>query len=272
MNLTPKENGHKGRLAAVIIEPRQHRYIYRVIKHFMNQLDPNIPFFLFYGKSKFQHIYNYFYRDIKSKKLTIIQLPVDNLSYSQYNVLLKQKQLYSFIPYDKLLFFQTDAWINTKSRYKIDNFIKFDYIGGYSVGPEGIHGNGGVSLRDRKLSLLAIDRFAKKLRPNYPEDVFFNYSIKKLKGLVSCQKTLPQVHGFCCNYSYTDPNQHHPLFFHKVLTNTRHGKKIMKYCPDAAGLMIPSMKLSQIVIPRKPNENLTDAKKKYSILYTSANI
>lgn len=264
MNLATNDSDHLGRLAAVIVEPRKHRFLYRVIKHFMEHLDSKIPFFLYYGKGHFKFVYDYFHREIHSKKLTIIELAVSNLTFSEYNRLLKQPVFYKHIPYDKLLVFQTDAWLNTKSTHSLEQFLDFDYMGGYSIGITGVHGNGGLSIRDRKKSLEAIKRFKNKFSGTYPEDLFFNHGIQKLKGKVACHKYIKQVHQFCCNYSYCDAEKHQSLFFHKVLYEARYGKKIARYCPEAAGLVHKKIKLPQIVIPRPLETDLQEAKKKYS--------
>ena len=265
MDLKARESGHKGRVAAVIVEPRKHRFLYRVIKHFMVHLDDGIPFFLFYGKGNFKFVYDYFYREIHRKKLTLIELPVNNLTPDRYNHLLKEKFFYKHILYDKLLIFQTDAWLNTKSKRSLEDFLDFDYIGGYSIGITGVHGNGGLSLRDRLKSLRAITLFKKTKPSHYPEDLFFNYTIKKIKGKIACQKYIQQVHQFCCNYSYCDAEKHSSLFIHKVLPNQRYGNKITQYCPEAAGLVSNKIKLSQIIIPRPIETDIDEAKKKYSL-------
>ena len=199
---------------AVMVEPRKHPKLYYVIHQYIQHLPKNIPFVLFHGKSSQAWIRGLFQELIESGKLRLHRLALDNFTFDQYNAFLKSRNFYSVIHTPKILVFQTDSLVNPKSVHNLDHFKSFDYIGGESYGLNGLHGNGGVSIRDRALSIEAVRRFGSKHPLNYPEDVFFYTNIRLLRGRVGNRAEMAR---FCCNYCYINPFSSHPMFFHKYV-------------------------------------------------------
>ena len=120
-------------------------------------------------------------------KIKIIQLPIDGLDpldtegrnpETSYNGLLTSEKFWNLFKGEKILIHQEDSCI-FKSNY--EDFLKFDYIGApwdesHSWWEEsGLImpvGNGGFSLRTRKIMLEIIQRFERS--PDDNEDVYFS--------------------------------------------------------------------------------------------------
>ena len=215
-------------LTAIMIEPRKHDQLYKVVSMFMGKLDNSIKFILFHSEKNQEFIFELFYDEISQGKIKLVKLETDNLNANEYNRLLKQPFIYKHIPTMRFLLFQTDTYLNSQSKYKLENFMNFDYIGGESHGLGGLHGNGGLSLRNTVLSLKAIYSYGKKFSPDYPEDVFFYHNIKNLLGKVG---TVTEMSKFCCNYNFINPYSSHPLFFHKLVPKIKYYQHIVNYCP-----------------------------------------
>ena len=94
-----------------------------------------------------------------STSINVIKTNVNNLNQSSYSDLLSCKYFWNLLHGEKILIYQEDSCI---FRNNIDNYLQFDYIGApwpltqndnsYNVG------NGGFSLRTRKIMLEIIDK------------------------------------------------------------------------------------------------------------------
>jgi len=118
-----------------------------------------------------------------SPNIRIIKLDVDNLDpYVSYNELLTSEYFWNLFSSEKILIYQEDSCI---FKTNINDFTEFDYIGApwdhelewvKQSGLKIAAGNGGFSLRTRKLMLDIIKRYPRT--SNELEDVYFSRTIQ----------------------------------------------------------------------------------------------
>jgi len=112
-------------LCVSIIEPRPlTNKINLLIKNVRDTLG-DVPVFIFCGKSSIDRIE-------KDDNIELIKLEKDNYTSIEYCNLCKSDKFWDYISTDKILFMQTDGCLCTKSKYSIENFYHYDYIGGYA--------------------------------------------------------------------------------------------------------------------------------------------
>jgi hypothetical protein len=135
---------------AIIIEPREHKALSLVLNNFIKNLDKNWTFYIYHGinnKKLIKNIINEELKDYK-KKIKLINLNVENLSFEDYNKILYDNSFYDKINTEMFLIFQTDSLISNKYSKLIYNFIEYDYVGAPWL--NGCIGNGGLSFRKTK--------------------------------------------------------------------------------------------------------------------------
>jgi hypothetical protein len=154
---------------AIIIEPRIHDALNFVLDNFLNNLDEDWVFIIFYGT----HNKNYLFDIIKNNfldiinRITLINLNVSNLTISDYNNILFNLDFYKFIKTQYFLIFQTDSLIRVKYKYYINYFLEYDYVGAPWENPKKIFnrndcnnvGNGGLSLRNKEKMIEIINKY-----------------------------------------------------------------------------------------------------------------
>ena len=135
--------------SAIIIEPRNHPALEFVLNNFTTNLNDDWGFVIFYGNLNYDYVINIvtkipnYYNRIK-----LININIDNLTIDMYNDLLKNINLYEYIPTETFLIFQTDTLINPKYKDLIYEFINYDYVGAPWIFNNQV-GNGGLSLRKK---------------------------------------------------------------------------------------------------------------------------
>jgi hypothetical protein len=108
--------------------------------------------------------------------MSLWNLGVDNLSMQGYSALLTSKEFWNTIQSEQVLIFQTDAITCGKSKFKIDDFMDYDFIGapvptyisilinilfmskGYITGHSRFY-NGGLSYRTKSKMLAVIEEY-----------------------------------------------------------------------------------------------------------------
>jgi hypothetical protein len=199
----------------VIIEPRIHSNLIKVINKFYNYLidsasklahdallaesasRSNWKIIFYCGKNLKTYWIN------KLPNIEIRELEVNNLTYCEYSDLLKSLEFWENIKSKYILIFQTDTWICSNNNMDIYKFIKYDFIGGYAPQnwwsnqlptfntiPKIQCFNGGLSLRNREAMINAVKTFAPKKTENfkdsnkdfttYHEDLYFINCLYKL--------------------------------------------------------------------------------------------
>lgn len=189
-------------LAGLFVEPRRLKQVVLNIVNFQRCL-PKKKLYFYCGKDnkKYHEAEMYAYNERNDVKINIsdiqiIELDTTNLNFETYSNLLKNKDIWETIEADYVLTIQTDGCLCEKSPFKIEDFFKYDYVGGYTPNnhwreikkmktkPPGNFWccNGGFSLRNRKRCLQVIDHFktSKTERyhnkcpvENYAEDLYF---------------------------------------------------------------------------------------------------
>ena len=191
--------------ALVIVEPRKHKHLETVLRNFDELMPSDWDIYIFHGVSAHDFAKDAS-RVIKNKQRNIFlkALDVDNLDANGYNFLFKQKGFWEKVEAENVLVFQTDTALCSKSKFPIEDFMQYNYIGcnktrtaignkhnlDYWKGP--FYGVGGLSFRKMDFMLKCIDTH--KRPPNYPEDVYFSEC-----GELSNSKpeTVDIIHSFC---------------------------------------------------------------------------
>ena len=119
------ENSSK---AIVIVEPRAHKLLKPVIENFDELMDKSWDLYVFYGKSH-ENYAKESTNKIKGRKVYLLPLETDNLTADEYNALFRQISFWNKVKADNILVFQTDTFLCKGSINKINDFMKFDYIG-----------------------------------------------------------------------------------------------------------------------------------------------
>jgi hypothetical protein len=153
---------------AIIVEPRKHRALEFVLQNFTENLNENWNFIIYHGSDNMKML-----KDIISRlsanvqnRITLINLNVRNLNIKQYSTMFFCPTFYDNIPTETFLIFQTDSMILKENRNKINDFLKYDYVGApwpKSMGRLGKMevGNGGLSLR-KKSKMVELLKYKEK--------------------------------------------------------------------------------------------------------------
>ena len=139
-------------VCAAIIEPRNHKYLNHVILNMLEKVAIARPIHVFHGLST--NFTDSIKNAVADGSILLHQLSVRNFSARQYSALITSKEFWLHFKTDKVLVFQTDSAVcyngKDSDHFSLSNFLQYDYIGARHTFLE--HGNGGFSLRDRKLS------------------------------------------------------------------------------------------------------------------------
>ena len=165
---------------AIIIEPRQHKALPFVLENFLNNLSNDWSIIICHGTTNLEFINNIINEklSIHKHRITLINLNVDNLTFNDYNNLLKyNKDFYNYIPTETFLVFQTDAVIIEKYKHLINHFLHYDYVGApwnHAINGKDKKecvGNGGLSLRKKSKMIEIMEKQGKN---DCPEDIYFS--------------------------------------------------------------------------------------------------
>ena len=167
---------------AVIVEPREHKYLIPVVLNFIENLPNETQIQIFHGTKNINFIKNGLNEYIKSGKIKMTNLGKENLLIKDYNNLLTSKKFWNQIKGENILIFQTDTCLCSKNKHKIYDILKYDYVGApwkLKKMPK-LGGNGGLSFRKKSKMLRDCDKYKKG-----NEDIFyskrdFNYPDKKI--------------------------------------------------------------------------------------------
>jgi len=207
-------------ISGVFVEPRLVEQIYHNIINFFEIL-PNYKLYFYCGKdTKNIHEKNLLERNINTKNLIIRELNVNNLNANTYSNLFKNIDFWSDIEGQYILTIQTDGCLCKNSTYKIQDFLKYDYVGGYAhwfpywQETIGICTkddfqclNGGFSLRNKQKMINVLEHFKPQDTESYShnlplekyaEDMYFAIGMIKLNYNVGLDR-------FAANFcSHTD--------------------------------------------------------------------
>ena len=122
--------------------------------------------------------YDFILEIIGNMNIKVIKLDIDNLDVKNYNKLMCTKDFWNLFSGEKILIYEEDTFI---FKSNIMDFIKWDYIGAPWPNLEDINvGNGGLSLRTKKIMIEIIENFsALKEEEYFPHDIYFSKHINK---------------------------------------------------------------------------------------------
>ena len=163
---------------AVIVEPREHKYLIPVILNFIENLPQDTKIQIFHGTKNLEFIKKNLKKHLDSGKIILSNLNVDNLIRKNYSYLLTTTSFWEKINGENILIFQTDTCLCKSGMYKLKELYQYDYVGApwkknFNTKTDNIKigGNGGLSFRKRSKML----EICKKNKPTYVnEDGFFS--------------------------------------------------------------------------------------------------
>jgi hypothetical protein len=179
---------------AIMVEPRKHRALEFVLRNYTDNLDNDWNFMIYHGSDNKQYLENIVKKlsaDVQNR-ITLINLKVSNINIRQYSTMFFCPTFYNNIPTETFLIFQTDSMILKENKHKINDFLKYDYVGAPWPRTMGIWGkigvgNGGLSLRKKSKMIELLKYKDKGIENGYygkyvAEDKFFcGYYVPEVK-------------------------------------------------------------------------------------------
>jgi len=167
---------------AVIVEPREHKYLIPVVLNFIENLPKETPIQIFHGTKNISFIKKGLNEYIESGKIRMTNLDRENLSIKDYNNLLTSKNFWNKIKGENILIFQTDTCLCSKNKHKIYDILKYDYVGGpwKSKTMPKLGGNGGLSFRKKSKMLQVCDKYKEGNEDKFYSSRNFFYPNKKI--------------------------------------------------------------------------------------------
>ena len=159
---------------ALIVEPRKHKALHFVLNNFLSNLSDDWSIIIFHGNTNTEYVTNIVenLKEKHTKKITLINLHIDNYNSYTYSFLFMSESFYQYIPTETFLVFQTDSMIIKENKHLINLFLEYDYVGAPWISKQ--VGNGGLSLR-KKSKMLEIIRSKGHIHTH--EDVYFSLNI-----------------------------------------------------------------------------------------------
>jgi hypothetical protein len=144
---------------AIIVEPRKHKALELVLTNFLTYLNNDWSIIIYHGLDNINYINDIINKNLTNYKnrITLKNLNVKNLTITDYNNLMTNRDFVSGIPTEIFLIFQTDTIICEQTKDLLYNFIEYDYVGAPWLDSD-IGGNGGLSLRRKSKMLEIIDK------------------------------------------------------------------------------------------------------------------
>ncbi|ETS79995.1 hypothetical protein PFICI_07524 [Pestalotiopsis fici W106-1] len=162
--VSPSMTRHTDRVA-VTIENRPLKNLIPVILHFHSVLGPEWPVILYTTPSSAANLSESapFARAISEGWLEIRYLPETAIfsSHRAVSLFLSGTWLWQDLaPYEKVLLFQDDSILCSASAARVDDFLQWDLIGAPIDPAYGRGYNGGLSIRNRALTLDVFSRYS----------------------------------------------------------------------------------------------------------------
>lgn len=213
---------------AIIVEPREHAALEFVLKNFQENLPKEWQFVVFHGNKNIEYTREICDRVFEPGRVKMVNLGVDNLDWGGYIELFRDDLLYSNIPTEIFLVFQTDAIICSQFKEKLNEFLSYDYVGAPWL--NGTVGNGGLSLRrkSKMLEILEKCKITKDANDKYiGEDAYFSFACE---GVEMNKPTAEHAKNFSIETVHHDKSFGiHNAF--RYLNNDQLNE-IGEWCPD----------------------------------------
>ncbi len=152
-----------GEKVAVIVETRMQDNLFPLILHFSALLGPSWTLVLYTLEKAWEMPFSGPFRQaVDSGRVRIQYLPPDTALTDWFAVsrFLTRPWLWEQVEdSDRMLLFQTDSIICSRSNYTIDDFLEWDYIGAPIEESLGRGYNGGLSIRNPRMILDILKNF-----------------------------------------------------------------------------------------------------------------
>lgn len=239
-NLENLETVVDKQFVAVIIEPRKNRLI-QTVDMYMKKL-PNVFFQIYHGNKNKDVLEKY--KD--NPNIELVDMKIDNLTIQGYSRLLCSEQFWNTVRSENCLIFQTDSMPCDYSKFRLEDFIDYDYIGapcpflvtcaikllfickGYI--PESYYYNGGLSFRKRSKMIEVIKKYP--WDGKITEDLWFCHFLPKIGGKLPDLETARKF-----SYEAEENLNYIPFGLHKPRKNW---KKLEKICPGFQDIFVPA--------------------------------
>lgn len=257
------------RKVAFITEPRKHRALKFVLENFMSILPEEWDFVINHGTDNLDYIKSiidnsYIVSKVSSKnRIRFNNLNVQNLQHEDESFLSKTEKFWDELEGDLLLKFECDTILCPNSEYKVSDFEKHDFIGGYwgsqlyqplddlypkskpggaysapYNGPQALPMNGALSLRKSGVMIDIIrnhlDEYTTSGKP-YADDYFFSEYVTK--------PTTRDVLNFSIDNGYVRPldgkapfGLHKPWGLNPAKGQGKYYNEIKKVCKEVEEL------------------------------------
>tara|TARA_Y100001973_G_C5198542_1_gene335968 strand:- start:1418 stop:2176 length:759 start_codon:yes stop_codon:yes gene_type:complete len=182
----------KMKKVALIVETRKHKALPFVLNNVMSILPNDWGLQIFHGNNNLEYLNDLINNDIilKNKDIFLNELEIDSITAddSSLEIMLKS-EFWDKVVSETVLYFECDTILCSKSKHKVSEFEKFDYIGGWWGQPFSESSlnetydrvmNGGLSIRKKSWMIDIIDKNLEiylKRGGNSCEDYFVSYSL-----------------------------------------------------------------------------------------------
>lgn len=221
--------------AMVIVEPRPHQHLQRVVENFDRLMPADYVMYVFHGRSAGEYA-----RQATAgvgRRCILTPLDTDNLTAAEYNALLTSAAFWQKVDAENILVFQTDTALCRDATLDVGRFEAFDYVGcPYAQpgtgrnsfwGKHAFYGVGGLSFRKKSAMMKCIREGPAN---GTPEDVFFS----------DCQDaSLPRpgwkdLAALCTQHAHKGAS----LGAHKIKDLPEADRQtFVSYCPQSAFLV-----------------------------------
>jgi len=252
MNLNEYFGNKSLKKKIVIIEPRNHPNLLNLINNIINNKPKDWDIQAFVGKDL--DISKLPKKDNQDNLIIYTRLKSNNLFSNHYNNLFKTVDFWNQIDAEYIQIMQTDSALCSNSKFNLDQFIKFPYIGCSSwlhAWSDKLHniedkneisclGIGGFSLRQKSVMIECINDSKKmKFTGNENElteksavlggeDFFFARCIVKKKLKIPTENDMI---NYCIEYNFKEDSEI-PVGIHTSQISKKAEKFMSKKCPD----------------------------------------
>ncbi|KNC75200.1 hypothetical protein SARC_12268, partial [Sphaeroforma arctica JP610] len=187
-----------------------------------------------------------------TRKVHFLVVLPEKFSRTLYNALFLKLDFWNQIPYETLMIFQSDSVLCANSPFRIEHFLKYNYLGcalgdSYGLGshndwaPSPFYGSGGLTIRNvehHKACLTDPNLAAKRRATGAAEDVFFSYCVHV--GPESGRAPNASVlHEFCTQQGYQQPSFGiHKFWDQGYRFAPSQVRKMVEHCPEIIPMRI----------------------------------
>ena len=231
----------------VLVETRKHKALEFILTNITTVLSNEWKIQIFHGLDNLLYIQNIIEKNPSFKnRITFTNLNIKSVSQEDSSQIMLSKDFWEKVKGETVLYLECDSMLCLNSKHSVDDFIHFDYIGGYWGNelysldhPYPKVMNGGVSIRKKQFMLDIIENKWEsyiKQGGNPCEDYFVSNCVKNLP-------TTRQVISFSIDCGYIAPlNMEPPFALHKpwgVSPTKGHGRaynEIKEICKEVETL------------------------------------